>query len=105
MYCDYFKILKTALHCTALHCTALHCTALHCSHIFQATEIPGNASSTTIVFITIEDINNNKPTFPTTGFSYTASIPEDTPIGTPIFFQMGAFDNDREVGFSLEGLG
>ena len=67
------------------------------SYFSQATEIPGNTSSTTTVFITIEDINDNKPTFPTTGFPYTASIPEDTPKGTPIFFQMGAFDKDREV--------
>jgi hypothetical protein len=49
------------------------------------------------VFITIQDVNDNKPTFQTKGFAYTASIPENTQVGTAIFFQMGAIDNDREV--------
>ena len=49
------------------------------------------------MFITIQDVNDNKPTFQTNGFTYTTSIPENTQVGTAIFFQMGAVDNDREV--------
>ncbi|XP_028404999.1 cadherin-23-like isoform X3 [Dendronephthya gigantea] len=63
----------------------------------EATEIPGNATGNTTVFITIQDLNDNKPEFRTEGFTYTASIPEDTPKGTTIFFQMGAEDKDREA--------
>ncbi len=49
------------------------------------------------MFITIRDLNDNKPTFQTEGFTYITSIPENTQVGTAIFFQMGAIDKDREV--------
>ena len=51
------------------------------------------------MFITIRDLNDNKPTFQTEGFTYTTSIPENTQVGTAIFFQMGATDDDREVSY------
>ncbi|XP_046839069.1 protocadherin Fat 4-like [Xenia sp. Carnegie-2017] len=63
----------------------------------EATEIPDKTTGDAVVFVTIRDLNDNKPTFPTEGFLYSTNIPENTPIGTTIFFRMGAYDNDREA--------
>ncbi|RDD47003.1 Protocadherin-like protein [Trichoplax sp. H2] len=66
----------------------------------------GRFYGTTIVNISVTDVNDNRPQF--TKFSYTARIKEDTPIGTTLF-NIYATDPDKTVGnlltYSLRGQG
>ncbi|XP_006837646.1 PREDICTED: cadherin-19-like [Chrysochloris asiatica] len=74
--------------------------------IIQAKDMigqPGGLTGTTSVFITLSDINDNKPIFKTN--FYRLSVTESAPIGTSIGTIL-AYDNDigknAEMDYSLE---